>query len=111
MAHIGNGNPGTPDMWEEFKRLICKLYEMYGGNCDDLDWGDQGETAQATLEAEYEANGLPAFTSPTQEQQFRDDLDELEVVCQSSDVPPAAATKAVTLVMIADMQSDLNGPS
>lgn len=108
MAQVVDSQ-STPDMWEEFKRLICKLYELYGGNCADLQWPEEGLAGVSTVEGEFDIHGLPSFPNPAAEQQFRDDLDALEAVCQSEAQPPSAAAKAVGLAMISGMRDALNG--
>ena len=111
MTPNGSSTPDPDEMWEEFKKLICKLYELYGGDCADLDWGDEGEDGVRVVQTEFDNNGLPNFTSPGQEQQFRSDLDQLELVSNSNAVPPSAAAKADALSMIAAMRAALNGPA
>jgi hypothetical protein len=106
----GGSGPGntTPSLYERFKDLMCKLYEAYGGDCSQLPWHDEGVSAVANVQAEFDAHGLPSFSNPSEEQQFWNDVDELEDVCGETETPPSAQAKADALSLIGDFR-DANG--
>ncbi len=97
------------ELWEEFKVLLCKLYEIYGGDCADLDWGDEGdgEVVIAQVQALFDANGSPIFATPQEEQDYRDLLDDIEQNMGDGDNPISATTKAAAQSMINAMQAAL----
>jgi len=68
-------DPGQ-DWIDALRDLICKLYQAWGGNCNDLgpgatEWID-------TLQDEYDTNGAPEFPTEAARQAFLTDISATE---------------------------------
>ena len=96
--------------WIEILReLLCRIYQQWGGNCDDL--GQTESAWVATVCNEYEQEGLPAFAN----QQERDDyiqlLTDLENHLNENANTLSSGDDADLRQLIADLRADLGiGP-
>ena len=88
----------SSDPWlDELKALLCALYELWGGDCDDLKDDDPQQWHDLVCQ-EFDANGAPS-------QGFGTKVDELEthLASFSNCLDPSVDTAYDTLV--ADLQA------
>lgn len=82
-----------PPLWYEvFKQFICQIYTTFGGDCNDLDWGDGGSTAVSQV---YQR----AATTPPQEP-IDDLLNDLEahIYSPESTISPQVTQETQELI-------------
>lgn len=95
-----------PPTWlDQIRDALCVIFQKLLGDCDGL-WATGDQDGVDTIEAHYEANGLPTFT-PQEEADFRDDCDEVEdLLDHPSSSYPAALTLQVA-DLLDEMRSEL----
>jgi hypothetical protein len=85
--------PDPPLWYQVFQEFMCRLYRTFGGDCQDLDWGDAGTTALQTVRAEFEAQGPPEFETQEEADAFLSTIEALEAHLGS---PNATITQEVS---------------
>lgn len=69
-----NANPTDPDQAPDWKlwlwELLCRVYRVYGGNCDDLPRPKAPATAAEVIQEIFDGQGLPTFATPAARDEF-----------------------------------------
>jgi len=86
------------EWYEDFKELVCRIYEIWGGDCDDLQWPDGGQEEINTLN-NLSNNGtqLPGFASDKERAEYETVIGNLKTHLSSPNS---------TLSAIVDQQYD-----
>lgn len=84
---------------EKFRRLLCDLYEFWGGNCDELPMGVPERIS--FLNSLYQEQGPPPLTTQPQIDEFLALLEvmNLELNSPSNCLPPASTAEMRSLIL------------
>lgn len=96
------GLESAPPIWIElFRRILCELYEQFGGDCDNLNWGQDVTVPVDQIRNHFNLNGLP----PGGTDDLVDDLIFVETLLASSQSPLSPAETAYVQSLVDDIQA------
>lgn len=94
-------------MWDDwFDNLICKLFQRFGGGCNDLN-GSADDKARA-VEGEYREGGPPELPDQQAKQEFLDWLTELEKGIGDEESTLSPVGRELLTTMISDLRTDIS---
>jgi hypothetical protein len=85
--------------------LLCKIYQLFGGDCSDFDGDPHKAVSQLVLA--YSNQGAPKFPTPGDQAKFLALLDELETHLTLQENSLSASDNIALDALITDLRKDL----
>lgn len=96
---------------DELKELLCELYKLWGGDCADLVWADNGVSASQTILSAYQQHGAPSFGTPAQRTAFLSMLDQIDALLDDPGSTLEASATATLQAVVNALHDDLSPDS